>query len=177
MKLYICGEARHGKDTVAEIISDSYGLSFRDSSKMAMDIFLRESLLDYGLRYRSDEECYQDRVNHRKLWFDLITAFNGSDPSRLSREIFERADIYVGIRNRFEFLESKSMADLSIWVDASERIGRVPGEDGYRSGLVLPSDCDIVIQNNGSRAELEDKVHRLCDLIMGTTVLAELQRH
>ena len=32
MKILIIGEARHGKDTVAEIMRDEYGMTFQSSS-------------------------------------------------------------------------------------------------------------------------------------------------
>lgn len=161
MKIYICGYARHGKDTVADILSNWYGLRHESSSHIAMREFLRNTLAcQYGLRYASEEHCYEDRVNHRALWFNIIKRYGEGDPARLSRLIFRDNDLYVGIRNVEEFYASmmERLVDLSIWVDASERLGKTEGKD---SNNLNPDDCDIVIRNNGTRKELEQKLSRV----------------
>ena len=75
-----------------------------------------------GITYSDIEECYEDRVNHRKEWFDQIVAYNTPDLLRLAKEIYSVYDIYVGIRNRHEFEAAKDagLFDFSIWVDRSK---------------------------------------------------------
>lgn len=165
MKLIICGPARHGKDTVAEMLSDKYGLRHESSSHWALRIFLRDVLESkYGLSYETEEECYEDRVNHRKIWYDEIKAYNLENPARLCKAIFEHSDIYVGMRDREEFLTSRPLTDLTIWVDAR---GRVPvkGEEAFADKLVRESDCDITITNDLGLKELEWKVYRLFEAL------------
>jgi ribose 1,5-bisphosphokinase PhnN len=57
MKLFICGPARHGKDTVAAVLRENYGLTHESSSHFCMRVFLREALeARYGLVYDSEED-------------------------------------------------------------------------------------------------------------------------
>lgn len=160
MKLMICGYARHGKDSAAEYLAQTFGLSHDSSSHIAMRHFLRDELFTrYGLLYHSEEDCYADRVNHRAKWFDVIAAYNREDPAKLSRLIFSQADVYVGIRNREEFYAAKKdeLFDLSLWVHAPRRHPPEP----LSSNTLCEDDCDLVIMNNGTKQEFENKLDRL----------------
>lgn len=145
MKLLIIGHARHGKDTVCEMLTDLLNLKFKSSSDFVNEkaVFPVLSKL-YG--YETLEECYEDRVNHRPEWFNLLRAYNGEDPVRLGRELFNEYDVYCGLRNREEYQAMKraGLFDLVIWVDASERL---PLETSDSMELTM-SDADIVIDNN-----------------------------
>lgn len=163
MKIFVIGHGRHGKDTVGEIIRDMTGLTFESSSMFCAEHVVTPWLEKLGITYDSLEECYEDRVNHRMEWYNAIRDFNKEDESKLSAAIFAKYDMYVGIRSRVEFLASRQLSDLSIWVDASERVPQVDP-----SCKILASDCDIIIDNNGTEEELEFKVRRLFDLILGT---------
>lgn len=100
-KILIIGHARHGKDTVAQMISDNTGLTFESSSVAAAKIFLYDALKDkYG--YSSFNECYEDRVNRRKEWHDLICEYNKEDKARLAKDILSINDMYVGMRSNEE---------------------------------------------------------------------------
>ena len=75
MKLLILGNARHGKDTLAELFNEHFGLTFMSSSQASADFFLYDQLKDkYG--YTSPEECFNDRVNHRDEWYLAICDYN-----------------------------------------------------------------------------------------------------
>ena len=160
MKLFIVGHGRHGKDTVAEFIRDKYGLTFKSSSFFCAEHVVRPFLEEHDITYRSTQECFDDRANHRELWYQAIKRYNKDDVSRLSKAIFNEHDMYVGIRDRTEFLESKHLADLAIWVDAFER---VPAVDP--TCKILRSDCDVIFDNNGTEEELLAKVARFFNLI------------
>jgi len=158
MKLLILGQARHGKDTVAEILHKESGLKFTSSSMFAAKKFIFNILAeDKG--YENVEECYMDRVNCREEWYILISAYNIPDRSTLCREILKDNDIYVGMRNLKEFEASRLFFDLVIWVDASKR---VPPENST-SISISKDKADIVIDNNGTLDELITKVQRLSD--------------
>jgi len=157
-RLLIIGNARHGKDTLAEILRDNFDLKFVSSSEAAADIFIYDKLkVKYG--YNTPEECFKDRLNRRREWYELIVDYNKDDKTRLARGILNMADCYVGMRDRIEIDEciKDGLFDLIIWVDASERL---PLED--KSSFNIDNDCaDIIINNNGSISELEVRVNRL----------------
>jgi len=161
MKLFIIGSGRHGKDTVGEIIHKNYGLTFRSSSMFCAENVVRPWLENLGIFYNTIEECYEDRTNRRVEWYEAIRDYNKNDESRLSSAILSTYDIYVGIRNRVEFLASKHLSDLSIWVDASKRVNIADP-----TIKIKPGDCDIIIDNNGTEEELHEKVTRLFDCIV-----------
>lgn len=165
MKLFICGYGRHGKDYAAEILNQLYGLKFDSSSHFAMRACVREGLaVRHGLTYATEAECYADRVNHRAKWFDLICEFNREDPARLARLMFIENDIYVGIRNvdELDACKDEGLADLVIWVDATERLGVT--EDAS-SNTITPEDCDFTVFNNGTKEEFVKKLARIFDVL------------
>lgn len=161
MKVYIVGNGRHGKDSVAEILRGSLGLSFCSSSFFMAKLFIYDAL-KVSLGYTSFEECYEDRHNHRRTWHELICSYNAKDPARLSREIFKEYDIYVGIRSNLELEEARreGLVDLVIWVDA---LGREPAESP-ESFDINRSQADFIIDNNGSEEELRARIDKLITL-------------
>jgi hypothetical protein len=152
MKLMVCGHGRHGKDQFCEFM----GLKYVSSSMVALDKIIWP---EFSNAYGSKQECFDDRVNHRAGWHRLITEYNTPDKTKLARDIFAENTVYCGIRNREEFYKAKEegLFDLSIWVDASSR--QPPESDA--SCKLLISDCDIIVTNNGSLEELEEKALRL----------------
>lgn len=163
MKLLIIGHARHGKDTVCEMLRLKHEFNFMSSSNYANEHVVFPVLSKiHG--YTSLEECYQDRVNHRRSWKNLIRAFNGVDPARLARDITSEYDVYCGLRDREEFQACKreGLFDYVVWVDRSEHL---PDEPSASMDLTI-DDADIVIDNNGSLSMLETNVDRFVDELM-----------
>lgn len=157
-KLLIVGSARHGKDSMAEILQEHFDLKFKSSSEAAAEIFIYDELKDkYG--YKTPFECFEDRVNHRSEWYELICGYNSVDKAKLAKGILEYADCYVGMRDSDEIKEciNQKLFDLIIWVDASDRL---PPEDAS-SFNITKSDADIIIENNDSFEEFKDRVIRL----------------
>ena len=156
MKLLLIGYGRHGKDTVAEIIHEKYNLQFISSSLFAAENIVYPVLKS---RYSSVQECFDDRIHHRKEWYDLICDFNSEDPAKLARGIFEQYDMYVGMRSSKELqsVRALGLADFIIWVDASQRL---PLED-VSSCTVSSTDADFILDNNGTLEELDTNISRL----------------
>lgn len=162
IKLLLVGHMRHGKDTVAELLKEYYGLNFISSSQACADIFIYDELKDkYG--YKTPEECFLDRVNHRDEWYQMICNYNKDDKAKLAKEILKYNHTYVGMRDWAEIQEclKQELFDLVIWVDASKRLPQESAE----SFNITTKDADVIIENNGSLEELKEKVKRIGKLL------------
>lgn len=153
LKLMILGHARHGKDTVAEILRDNLGLKFMSSSFAAAERVMVPFFAAKGIIYKSLDECYADRVNHRQDWYEQIKAFNTPDGARLAREIYKDNDVYVGLRNweELEAVRKEGLYNYSIWVDRSKHV--VP--ESSASCSVTPAMANYTIDNNGTLEQLK----------------------
>lgn len=186
-KVLVIGHARHGKDTVAEILAEDYGMEFISSSLFCAETVVWPALLDpreacakhyeagapglsseklaeqllemVDVGYSSAAAAYEDRNNFRDVWFSLIAAYCYPNKAALGEQIFKSNDVYVGVRNRQELtaIVNSGLSDLVIWVDASLRL---PAES-EASCTVEPYMADYIIDNNGSRQDLQSNVHTL----------------
>lgn len=165
-KVLILGHARHGKDTVAEMLRDKYGYTFASSSMFCAERVMMPHFnsLPSHPGYATVEDCYEDRVNHRATWFQQIEAYNSPDRSRLAREMLETNDLYVGMRSAREFAEARPLFDHVVWVDAKGR-GVAP-EDRDSFDIDFKPDMWLV-RNDGTLEDLEAAVDRLA-LILET---------
>lgn len=162
MKLMIIGHARHGKDTVCEILREQYGLQFRSSYEAAAEKVIYPLLRDvYG--YRTIEECLNDRVNHRGTWYQLIREYNTPDAARLAREIYAENDIYCGLRHAEEFaaIKAAGLFDFCIWVDASQRHPAEPAS----SCSLNREHADYILDNNGTPEELQANIAHMMRIL------------
>lgn len=162
MKLFVCGHGRHGKDTVSEILKTCHGFTFSPTSFLAAELFIFEKIKnDFG--YKTVDECYKDRFNRRDLWFNLISEYNRDNPGRFALEVFNKVDIYCGIRCDKEFYSALAQRNdiKSIWVDASLRKPLEPPS----SMRMRAEYCDASICNN-----LHDPTHIDLQLNVGLTL-------
>ncbi len=145
-KLLILGNARHGKDTFAQILADCWGLKFCSSSLFCAEKVIMPVLAEkYG--YKTVQECFDDRVNHRAEWKELIFSYNQPDLTRLSKSILAENDVYVGMREikELEACKAEGLFDLIVWVDDGYR---KPPED--RSSMTITRNmADYVVWNSG----------------------------
>jgi hypothetical protein len=158
MKLMVIGYARHGKDTVCELLRSLYSYNFQSSSMFCAELFIYDTLKSkYG--YSSIEQCFEDRHNHRQEWFELIRDYNKPDAARLGRELYKNYSIYCGLRNKTEFhaLRNSGVFDYSIWVDRSDHLPPEPAT----SISVEPWMADFIIDNNATLEELQLNVESL----------------
>jgi predicted HAD superfamily Cof-like phosphohydrolase len=181
-KILVMGYARHGKDTVADLLQQQYKLKFTSSSAFCAERVIMPAIKKLWAKwdpipgelkgqppaipdYSTVQECFEDRHNHRAFWYDTITAYNTPDLTALGRAIFEGHDVYCGIRNAREFhaLRNAGVFDVAIWVDAYERIGAKEDES---SCTVEPWMADCVLDNNGSLADLERNLKVLMEGIL-----------
>jgi hypothetical protein len=157
----IVGHAGHGKDTFAGFLADTLGVTTVSSSKVALEVFLLDVLRDKGLGYASADAAYEDRINHRKLWFDEITAYNAGDPCRLMREVYARCPIYVGCRSRIELLAGREQGLFGLTLCVLNP--RVPEE--HPSSMQIPVfGADVTVFNDCGLWELREKAERFASL-------------
>lgn len=169
MKLILIGKARHGKDTVAEYLRGKYGMPFRSSSEAALDIFLYDQInmtraWAHLPPYPTKKEAFEDRVNHRKLWYEMIKEYNRIDKARLAKDILATKDIYVGMRCQEELAAARNAVDFVIWIDAEQRLGDTESKGSI---TVLKGDADIIIDNNRSLEELYADIDSLMVAMQG----------
>lgn len=154
-KLLVIGHARHGKDTVCELLKQGYGFKFTSSSMFCAARVVFPALGPiYG--YKTAEECFHDRANHRAEWYRIISDFNKPDPTRLGRAIFAENDVYCGLRHKAEFhaLRNADVFDHAIWVDRSTCVPPEPTD----SMTLEPWMADFVLDNNGDLTDLRNNL-------------------
>ena len=158
MKLLICGHAQHGKDSVADLLCDFNAYTASSSSFFVIKKLEKQMCKDLGLSTAA--EVYEKRSLHRQYLYEIIRDYNSPDKARLSKEILNEHQIYVGMRDLEEFNASKHLYDLKVWVDASGR--GVPLEP-ITSFNIPKDEFDVIIENNGTYDQLVYKVARLAN--------------
>jgi len=159
-KVLVIGYMRHGKDTVCEMMRDLHGYRFTSSSAFCAQKIVFPALKNQ-YDYKTVGDCFRDRANHRKEWFDLITDFNTPYPTTLGRAIFAEHDVYCGLRRRTELngLLNSGVVDFIVWVDRSDHLPPEPKD----SCDVEPWMAHFTIDNNGSLEDLERNVNDLME--------------
>lgn len=153
-RVVVIGHGRHGKDTAAERLASRLGWSFVSSSEFAARKAVFPLVADIYPDWRA---AYEDRDNHRELWFHAIAAYNRRPGPMLAEQIFEQHEIYIGMRSRAEFTRARPLFDFVIWVDASRRLPPEPSG----SNELGPEDADAVLDNNGTLCDLDRALDRL----------------
>lgn len=153
-RILLLGYARHGKDTVAEILRDKHGFKFVSSSEFVGREIIWET---WGCtRYSSFEVMFEDRVNWRELWMNLISEYNTPDKTRTARTMLERGyDLYVGMRRLDELEASRDLFDYVVWVDRAKHL---PKEIGSMDITERNVQWDFKIDNNDTLEDLERNV-------------------
>lgn len=151
MKIIVIGHGRHGKDEFCERL----GLPFESSSMVAAEEVVFPLLINM---YPDAKTCFEDRHNHRALWFTLIQHYNAEDKAKLGRKILAKQDVYCGVRDSQELraLQSDSQYEdlLTVWIDASKRVQL---ED--ESSINVTKDyADVIIKNNGTLEEFHQAI-------------------
>jgi len=153
MQIVICGHGRCGKDTASQWFMEHTRLRFHESTSEAAAQLCYQRLREkYG--YYSVEQAFEDRHNHRKEWAEIIWAYNEPDGLTLYRDMLEANDILNGVRkaSELEALRTHLLVDLVIWIDRD-----VPNDPSLEMDS---SVADIIIDNNGTLADLHQKLSR-----------------
>jgi len=162
LKLLVLGHGTHGKDTVAEMLRDRFGVSFVPSSYACAEKVLMPAFEERGTPYENVEECYADRHNHRGFWHDQIAAYNTPDKSKLCREILEQNNCYVGMRCDQEYAASKHLFDHVLWVYDPRK--PLEGQDSFKINQTVDM---IQIWNGGSLHDLGSVVSWFAQSVAG----------
>jgi len=157
--ILILGHGECGKSTLTEIISEVTGLTGIASSKFMAEIVARK------LGYKTVEEAWEDRRNHRAVWKQAIVEYRQDDPARIVRELYEDNHIYEGLRDREEFEASKEegLFDLIVYI--------------HRPGIAVDptmdmneGDADLVILNTGDKEDYQEKCYRFAYFLRSYSV-------
>lgn len=176
MKILIISDcARSGKDTLAEIWRDEFGLTFKSSSYAAAEIFIFDRLKDeYG--YKTIEECFQGRLDPamRVVWHDLICEYNKDDKARLAKDILKKNDCYVGMRSIEEIEEClrQKIFDVVIFVDAGNRVEK----ESKKSNQVTKDHAHIVVMNDTDLETFRTKAIYAGSVIFTKTLRSRFRR-
>lgn len=147
--ILILGYGRSGKDTFASFLAASTGLTFQSSSAAAAEVIF--NMLPEGC-YADPAECFTDRHNHRQLWFDLITAYNRKDKTRLAKKVLEKSNSYIGMRS-FEEVKHcliQNMFSHVVWV---ERPGNKPETGSMDFDETMLKDVILSLNQDLPQAE------------------------
>ena len=158
-KILILGHQRHGKDTFAELLNKyNPNLTFISSS-LALTEKLIFPTLKEKYNYKTMEECYEDRVNHREEWFKLIANYNTPDKTKLAKLILSKNSMYVGLRNNEEYQAclEEDIFDFIFWVDASE----IKPSESKNSFNIDFDESKMILINNNLDLESLDKLAQL----------------
>lgn len=154
-KLLIIGHARHGKDTAAEFLAEMYGVSYKSSSVAASEIFLYDALKGrYG--YQTPDQCFEDRVNRRAEWHDLICDYNKNDKARLAKDILGIADIYVGMRSNEEVAECLRQGLFDLVIGVFDWRKRLEPADSF--SIDIWECADMIIPNSTSLEDFKGRI-------------------
>lgn len=150
-KILLIGGANVGKKTTGKLMADMYQLKYGGSiSNFALKHVVFPKLKH---RYTTTEECFQDRHNHRKEWFQIITDFNQKDKGRLYKEMVKDSDVIVGLRNVNELLAVRHLFEYVLWIKRD----KVPLEK-HSSCSVSEHDADATVLNNGDLENLSNNI-------------------
>lgn len=165
MNLIITGHGEHGKDTVCEMLRDVYGFTYESSSRYINEWLIYPTIKDI-YHYKTPEECFADRRRRRNIWFQKIRNYNTPDKAALIKTILAENDIYCGLRNIEELEEARrqGVIDAVIWVDASKRLPPEP----FNSCSITAQDCGYILDNNGTREELKERVDYMVNNILSS---------
>jgi hypothetical protein len=147
------GRARAGKDTACEFFASITGLTNAGTvSKYIAPYVAKIDGVPVEDAYARRGESMETRSRWRKIGDDL----RANDPAFLVREMMKHGEVGGGIRGRAEIQAARkgNLADLFVWVESNRAWADATCEFG-------PEECDLIIQNNGTIEEFQERLSRL----------------
>jgi len=167
MKLLILGSGGHGKGTLCNILSKNFGYKYIDSSLVAAKEIIFPSFNGKSW-YFDYQDCYEDRhsevgINMRELWFKKINEYNKDQKDRLVELVLQQSDIYDGLRDTEELEEAIKNERFDYIIGIYNP--RVKEESKESFNIDMWKYCDFVVNNGGTKEELEERVNKVFALI------------
>jgi len=174
VKILILGHAGHGKDTFAEMLREASGNILTSCSS---SWFMTEYVLGKFEKcaaqpnfspYKTKEECYNDRYNHRSFWFECIADYNKEHGmAHLGKELTRCYNIYTGMRNPHEYVAciKENVFDVIFYVDASDR---VPLEDKSSNQMNFSHEM-FAVDNQSNLENLKQQAENIIEGLFKTT--------
>lgn len=173
MKIAIMGHARHGKDSAAKILCNLMKKPEHIEGSFILCERFIYPMVGHLMGYKSIRQCWNDRDNHRALWYEMIKAINHTDAKRAANTVFDVQTIYTGIRTYKEYHAIKHDLDACIWVDASKRL---PLESPSSNEIQqMPKEC-IYLDNNGEESLLREQVLNLHKKILQPLFIQQVMK-
>ena len=158
MKILLLGHAEHGKGETSKLIYNNFNLTSESSSEAACRIFIFDHLKDkYG--YQTIGECFNDRRNKRKEWYDLIEWYNKDDRARLAKDILRDNSVYDGMRSDKEFQECKNQKLFDLILGVYDPRKPLESKDSFTIDMFKESD--LIIPNSKGLDVLEERILKL----------------
>ena len=156
--LAFCGYGRAGKDTCAEWLRDNTPLAYKGGCSWTGSVYMARRLSDGAGRLITPEEAYATRhasPDTRWKWYTWLNEYRAADPALLIKDCLAHSDVICGVRDREELLSARDqgLLDLLIWVDRT-----VPHDPTV---TYTRNDCDLILENFGTKEELLFKLRRL----------------
>lgn len=146
------GHGRAGKDTACEYLAKITGLvnAGTTSKYLAEYVAQKQGLpveVAYARRHESDEM--------RTFWYNAGNELREQGPTTLIRTALKHGDITGGVRDYEEIVAARreGIVDIIVWVENN----RVPKDPTVK---FTERECDLVIQNNWSMEEFEERIRR-----------------
>jgi hypothetical protein len=152
--LAFCGYGRAGKDLGAEWLGHNYDILYGGSTSEIMNPLIAAVL------EKDEKTCYAERHEDRLYWFNFCNTFRADDPTLLAKMLLSRSDTVVGIRGAIELESciSRGILNLAIWVEN-------PRVDVDPTVEYISKDCDIIVENGGTKMEYFAKLRKLANCI------------
>ena len=149
-KILLVGYGRAGKDEGLGYLSAITGMKNAGCTSVYLTKYVAKEL---GI---TESVAYATRHANRDIWFELGQKLRENDPGILLREAMEHGTLTGGVRDFAEIAAARefNLVDLIVWVENV----RVPIDTTVKFG---PEHCDVIVQNNGTMDEYQDKLRRL----------------
>lgn len=144
MKLIINGHAQHGKDFLADLLAKELGMR-----KLNASMFFAETVMlrTFPGQWTCAEDCYLDRVNQRKLWYQMMR--HGDWQKRF----MEISDIFCGHRNISEHVEMCRKGQyLRVWVEWEGKPAEPASSSQWQHRSDIEAHHDLLLTHNGNGA-------------------------